>query len=128
MLEKIFEIKTMLDERFIDVLNLLGSNYEIQIDVFPSFVVIPDELALMFDDEFRRVRNQNTITEDQFLLLNKIDSIFEKMGGIEKYWTLEYLSEGSEWAEVRLIAIKLLLSFGETPKRPKMNWMKYTEG
>ena len=39
-------------ERLLEVLKLMASDYVVQKAALPSFVVVPDEIALLFEDEF----------------------------------------------------------------------------
>ncbi|NET39689.1 MAG: hypothetical protein F6K19_48310 [Cyanothece sp. SIO1E1] len=119
----------VISESLLDILNLLAADYEIQIDVFPGFVEIPDELGLLFADEYSLLLSSGVeLTTVQIETLRSISSIIDRMSGRQEYWTLDALQSNQQWDSIRNLSKRAIVLFGELPQRPKMNWMSYQQG
>src|SRR5262245_46705375 len=92
-------------------LQLLASSAELQIQHYPNFVLVADELALDFD-HWRSVFLSNfadELTLEQVRAFTMIDERLEALshGGKEyneQFWTEEGLRESAEWASIRRMA------------------------
>ena len=119
-------------ERLVQSIRLLASDYETQIRSFPSFVHIPDELALTYNDCFLLVDQMakaGLLNERQLARLKELDGALEQMSEkeSEELWTLDALKKSSEWQDIRLIASELLVLLGRKKQRPDLSWIAYVE-
>lgn len=76
-----------------EVLRLLAAPFEEQIRVLPAFVVVADELALLFDEEMWRLggaaEDRNHPATSVRSVLEALDARFDAMSGTKESWTLE---------------------------------------
>ena len=102
---------TMFFSSLVQCLQLLASPYDHQIQAFPRFVCVPDELALMFDD---RYGFSQSLFENKFLdlkqkkMLDEINEALNEMSKDKSIWTIKALKAAKEWEEIRLKANTLL--------------------
>jgi hypothetical protein len=92
-------------------LQALALPADIQVTLFPSFVCIPDELALDFDHWNLCVVSNNllsTYLSEELLTLN---TIFDEMKDPD-LWSLQALAQSEEWESVRRQAAHLLTLLG----------------
>jgi len=84
--------------------------------IFPSLVVIADELALDFDNWFGVVIHNPAFifTELQRSALNAIDSKLDAMSALRNpdLWTEEALAKDENWLVLRELAREALSQFG----------------
>jgi hypothetical protein len=116
------ETKILFD-RFIQCLQLVASDPEEQISLFPDFVDIPDEIALEYNHRLTWL-NQNysekLINEEEINKLKQIDDLFTRMS-LDKsinYWDLKALRNASEWELARNMAKEVLNSLGIKKTQP----------
>jgi hypothetical protein len=110
--------KPWLLERLMHSLQLLACPPEVQLGSFPSFVHVPDELALDFDN-FRTafVGNFRTeITAEQLYCLDLIDECLSRMS--KDCYSHEAVTEAPEWQNARQLAARALKAFGWPPGEP----------
>jgi hypothetical protein len=120
-------------DRLIQCLQLVASDAEEQISVFPDFVDIPDEIALEYDrmltwlDDYH---SEEMITEEQKRRLKQIDDLFTGMSHdkSKSYWDLEALRNLPEWEQARMQARDLLKSLGIQKEYPNLYWLTYIPG
>ena len=121
----------------VDTLQLLARSAEQQIRAFPSFVHIPDELALTFDNVFGAVRANlvvdGLLEEPAWSTICEIDRLFEEMTdayqrGDRNIWTTEEVRRAPEWADIRRLATLALAELGEAPCDPDTSWNIYVGG
>lgn len=96
---------------FFQVIKLLASSYDEQICAFPSFVIIPDEIALLFDDIYRnmyQMSKDKILDSDSVNLLIKINILFNNMSKDPAKWTIESLKKDSDWNIIRNLAKSIL--------------------
>lgn len=82
--------------------------------LFPSFVVVADELALNWEEALRELDDPNlSINEEQRSAIAYLDALVLAISGPEKleYWSDEALSEFREWKQIRVAASQVLLAF-----------------
>ena len=112
-------------------LQLLATDYETQIKLFPDFVHIPDELALTYHDCFLladQIKSAGLIRGHHVVKLEELDGTLEQMGEKEHLWTLEALKDSSEWHDIRMMASVLLALLGKEKQSPTLNWITYIRG
>ena len=89
----------------------------IQIESFPSQVVVADEIAIDFDNWCRwalQGADAPPLTEEQRSSLIALNSRLDRMSGEHnaELWTDEALRYNSEWDDVRNDARRILDAFG----------------
>ena len=114
-------------ERLLETLQLLASDAETQVEVFPKFVHVPDEIASAFDECFLMVEEHcmDEVSKAQMALLIEMDAILDKLSSPENrpLWSVAAMRESQEWETVRVKARELLQAFDRTPERPQLEWM-----
>lgn len=95
-------------------LQALAAPFAVQVDLFPTFVCVADELALDFSHWFEVVRRLGGVqlTPAQSQLLEHIDSKLEHMSGPQGPWSLDDLDTGSDWSDLRTMAKSALTELG----------------
>ncbi|BBM03580.1 hypothetical protein [Microbulbifer sp. GL-2] len=99
----------------LEVLKILASSAQVQLRYLnglgnPSV----DELALDFDDLFLMAPSKlevGELTSQQFKNLEDLNSMFDQISGVDRYWTASSLSEDREWEEIRKLASVCLRQF-----------------
>lgn len=105
-------------------LQALAQPARVQVELFPSFVEVADELALEHEEaqaNWRRASGCSGLFEDQIRALEAVDSLIEQMSGSEKadvLWTVEALERRAEWGELRSRARTALASLGWADEPP----------
>ena len=120
-------------ERLVQSVRLLAADYETQLRSFPSFVHIPDELALTYNDCFLlvdQIAKAGLLNEHQLARLKELDGALERMSEkeSEELWTLDALRKHPEWQDIRFMASELLVLLGWKKQRPNLSWITYLEG
>ena len=119
---------SQFQKMIIESVKLMAADYEIQIQQFPDFVHIPDEIALTFNECIlfvEQVCNVGLINDSQIAELRKLDSIFDVLDRDAKNYTLDALESGSQWQEIRSISRDILESFGAKFEPPNLFWVSY---
>jgi hypothetical protein len=94
---------------------------EVQLNLLPSFVCRPDELALDFDQwRLAAVSNfRSELTAGQLLCLDAIDGTLSELTNMgPEHWTDDAVRRSNEWRRIRALAASALLSFGWTTEVP----------
>jgi len=103
-------------------LRALAQPSHAQHQLYPSFVCIPEELALEFNDALlvARAHLAGEISPVQLGVLEDLDRKLCEMSGpgTEAVWRAEALQSAPEWAEVRTIAARAIELFGWSPDPP----------
>ena len=79
--------------------------------VFPPFVVIPDEIALLFDDIYRdtsQMYQDNKLSLDSVNLLTKMNDLLDNMSNDLTKWNIESLKKDADWDTIRSLARSIL--------------------
>lgn len=94
-------------------LQALAQPSDTQIELFPAFVCVPDELVLDYDEWFRKVRNEHDLTPEQLNSLRKLDAAIEKESGPShaELWTEAALHTDPRWERFRELARNALAAF-----------------
>jgi hypothetical protein len=87
-----------------------------QPSLFPSFVVVADELALEFDNWWKSFEANfgDRCSEEQQRAVAALDHLLTEMSGPDKpeLWTNEGCLYHAKWSEVRQLAADVLSAFG----------------
>ena len=111
----------------------LAQPAEIQRTLFPSWVVVADELALDFD-HWQRTFNAHyghLLSEEQRRAIKALDDLLDEMSGNKpELWTDEGCLNHPKWSEVRRLAADVLRVFGwplEVPPIGRSIYAQYKE-
>lgn len=101
----------------------------VQRTLYPSFVIVGDELVLELDDALRGWRSEkHGATPQQFDALMKLDAYIESLSGPpnEDFWLdpLE-LERDPRWDEIRSLASGALAAFGWAAEVPAASRAAY---
>jgi hypothetical protein len=122
--DKVLEIR-----KIIEATKLISSDYNIQVSVLPSFVHIPDEIALIFDEVINGSKflfNMGLINEIQYCKLKILDERLNALSA--EAWSLDSLKNSEEWNMIRNTAKEVLQSFNESIEaEPELFWIKYVQ-
>jgi len=122
--DKVLEIR-----KIIEATKLISSDYNIQVSVLPSFVHIPDEIALIFDEVINGSKflfNMGLINEIQYCKLKILDERLNALSS--EAWSLDSLKNSEEWNMIRNTAKEVLQSFNESIEaEPELFWIKYVQ-
>lgn len=95
----------------------------VQIDLFPSFVEVADELALGWEEgigELQSVKNQ--LTPAQIKAFEDLDEFMLSISGKDniRLWTIDTLNTSAEWRLLRNMAGNVLsqMNWPKTPPPP----------
>ena len=119
-------MSTDLKQRLVESLQLLAMSASEVKKLFPKYVVIPDELALMFDESLKLNEYYKDIPE-----LVKIDKILSLYSGKRYFWTDESLENNKKWGKIRELAKSALVKIGaklDKLDKPKLNWITFVKG
>jgi hypothetical protein len=108
----------------IEILKLIASSADEQQAALPDFVVVADEIALLFDDELRLI-DTNACGPDVRAGLSSIDERLTGMSDDTSLWTPNALTSASEWAALRNAASRLLAALGVAVSKPDLSWVTY---
>lgn len=116
--------------QLVETLRLLAADFETQVDALPRFVHIPDEIALLFGDEFLlayQILAAGRLTSEQYAGLEEIDDFLDKISGHQhlEIWTLEALERRPEWQRIRSRARDILNMLGEPLAKLNLDWVTY---
>lgn len=109
------KINLKLYKRMYDAVTLMSLDYEEQSITFPEDINVPDEIALVFNDEVIEMMDgfykNGMLSTDDCVLIKKIDNKLLEIGKKqdENLWTLHALEHSKLWEECRQYA-RLLLS------------------
>ncbi len=90
-----------------------------QFTLFPPFVCVADELALEFEEQYGRVREQNVSLGRGEVAVRDLDKKLEEMSGPqhEELWTDDALRQEPDWEEIRVLARRVIdvMGWSDTP-------------
>lgn len=117
---------------FKNAVQILAAPVDAQLQYFPDFVCVTDELALDFD-HWQVVFISNfgdEATREQLAALAAIDERLDSLsrGGSEfdeNFWTDEALRSSARWEELRHLAARALTTFGFPVDVPINNFNDY---
>ena len=98
-----------------------------QIRLFPSFVCIPDELALDFSQWFEVVSHSDDLSVEQRTALERLDQTLGAFSGTAHTdaWIEEALHPHPAWRKFRQRAIDVLVAFNWPREGPPSNGSIY---
>lgn len=112
----------------VQCLKLIALPAEKQIQVLPDFVLVPDEIALGFDDVYLMIPQIDGLISDHgLILLKELDQLFEEMSEEPLFWSLEYFESGDLWKKVRLLARSILEDLREPVDMPNLEYIEWVK-
>ncbi|GCF07605.1 hypothetical protein KDI_11690 [Dictyobacter arantiisoli] len=115
-------------DMLIQTLQLLAASYVEQVQAFPTFVHIPDEVALVFSDTWlfsQKLIMDGFITHQQKVEIERLDNLLNEMSDNIQLWNLFSLETSDEWGKVRYLASNILTSLHKEKEQPNLFWLKY---
>ena len=115
----------------LESLHLLAADCTLQEAVLPSFVHVPDEVALIFYDSFLladQIVEAGLLSEAEILRLKEVDQILDRMSDEKALWTHESLCNDRMWTSVRQMAAESLRLLGVEPRPPNLSWLTFVKG
>lgn len=115
---------------FIQVLRLVASKANVQIEVFPQYVNVADEIALLYSDIYAlvpRLVDAGLVSPQHLTILDRIDNLFEMMSDNKALWNLENLSDNANWKQSRLMATEALKELNVTYEKPNLDFIKWVK-
>lgn len=108
----------------------LAMEWHIQRSLFPAFVIVPDELALNFEDARGGLQERVVLSSPQRDALELLRTLLESMteSSRPELWTEAGLRESAEWQQVRMAARTMLEAFGSRIEAPPSYEARYVEG
>ena len=117
--------------QLVESLQLLSADYSTQVDAIPKFVVIPDEIALIYHEcvlLLDQISEAGFLKEEDVRQLVEIDDKFNEMNTEADFWSLESLQHHPEWNKIRMVAKKILRSLGVPKAKPDLDWITFVGG
>ena len=111
-------------------LQALALPAELQLQQFPEFVVITDELMLEFDNWLQVAARQQKFSPEQQAALQQLDRLFDEMCQSDAADLVPEiaLQQDSRWQEVRQLAGRALEAFGWSCEIPPKKRLVYFRG
>jgi hypothetical protein len=116
-------------ETLFDALSLLAADADRQIAALPAFVVVTDELALLYDDQVRLHRMRaHGLPASEWAAVEALDATLLGMSSVPALWNNDALAQASEWAKVRAEARRILAELGRPVTVPVLPGVHYVGG
>lgn len=105
-----------MNERVLELIHLVASPAKTQLDAFPAFVEVADEIAMEVGE-----------VADQAAILFEIDQLLSKWAGPDhlEVWTIEALATHEVWHQARTLAQAWLAANHVTPRAPNLFWLTF---
>lgn len=111
-------------EELIEAVHLLALSAEGQLRALPSYVVVTDELALTFGDQYDVSVPSGAFGE----ILSRINQRFDEADPGDPFWRQEALFSDPRWQEIREMARSALELVGITPRAPDLGFITFVGG
>ncbi len=113
-------------EIMIRALQVVATDAAGQIALFPSWVCIPDEIALTFHDArllFEGYCAEEGPPAEVLSMVMALDATLKALSGTrnQDFWTLEALREDIRWQHIREEATRILQALGAPPGPPRID-------
>ena len=119
-----------LHKRIIETLRLLAADCETQIQAFPEFTFVPDEIVDTFTMTHAFVPqliDAGVVNDAQTRALDDLDRFFGRVSGPtgDTFWTIDALRTDNRWEQLRTKAAEALKLFGRSKHAPDLYWISY---
>src|SRR4051812_11136819 len=110
-------------ERLEWAVRAIAQEADVQTTLYPDFVCVPDELALEFDEHFRKVVKRDgleSLEPEQRTALECLDHKLAEMSGPEhaELWKEDALRESDQWTALRMMARDVISKMGWSTTPP----------
>ena len=120
-------------ETLIEALNILAADYLVQMEAFPDFVFLPDEVISIFSEAyllFPQIIESELVNECQISSVENVKIFIGQMGdkSEQDIWSMEAMKIHPDWKMLRSFAKDALVTFGKMPELPDLRWITYIRG
>ena len=117
----------------IEALRLLAADYHTQKSLFPDYVLVPEEIALVFHDCVLlgdHLVSSGLLTNHQLESVAAIDRELELRSNQEQkdFWTEQALRSSETWEKIRRRAQEALGLLGSRMALPRLDWLTFVPG
>lgn len=115
--------------QLIQAIRLVALECPEQISSLPSFVVVPDEIAITLNDTLLTFEASDEVASLSSQLLEKmkeLDKYFEDLDRVE--FTLDALCRSPRWQHARALARHILVILGAESGKPDLGWIRFVPG
>jgi hypothetical protein len=114
-------------------LKLVASDANVQIQLLPKWVHIPDEIALTFEESYYlldQIFDAGLINSEQVDAINRVNETLSEMSASEdkSIWTLDALKNHPKWEKLRELSITAIARLGLGVGEPDLGWISYIFG
>lgn len=113
----------------IQIIQLIASDCEMQIQSFPDFVHVPDEIAQLLADAVLLINTQtesNSFGANFIEQVKQLDNYFADLD--KSQYTMEALCTSQAWMLARESAQTILNLLGLDKEKPDLSWNKFIKG
>jgi hypothetical protein len=117
--------------QLVESIQLLAADYSTQVDALPKYVVVPDEIALIYHEcvlLLDQISEAGFLKEEVARQIVELDDKFNKMNLEANFWSLESLQRHPEWNKIRMVAKNILRSLGVPQSKPDLDWITLVDG
>lgn len=119
-------MRDTLETRFMWAVQALAQAAEVQLGLYPGFVVVADELALEHEEmqeQFLDSVDRESLSDAQQYAIEVLDRRLVAMSGPQnaEFWTEEALRAATEWVSVRALAQAVLDAMGWPSEAPPID-------
>jgi hypothetical protein len=112
----------------VEAVRLLASPFPDQVEAFPPWVNVADEVALTFDDAFEAL-DRSATPGSVLHELTVLDGLLRKMSRdpLSANWLPVGLEDGESWAAVRGVALRALREMGVPYDKPRLDSVRFVQ-
>jgi hypothetical protein len=116
-------------DQLVQVVQLIALDCQTQIQSFPEFVHVPDEIALVLADACLLIDSQVSLTSQETDFIAKAKQLDTYFANLSKdKFTVEALCTSPDWDKAREFAQAMIASLGLERKKPDLSWLKFMKG
>jgi hypothetical protein len=110
----------------LQVIQLAAADYEIQIQSFPNFVHVPDEIAILLADSIFILDEPGLPELAKTGVIDKIRELDQYFINLPKEkFTFDALQTSQDWEKARQVAKSILDELGLEKEKPNLDWVKF---
>jgi hypothetical protein len=124
--------ESILDQ-MMQTLQFVAADYSTQIQAFPDFVFVPDEVVSTFEENyllFPQIIRMGLVNELQVEAVDSVNNLLSEMQSMPKVrniWSLKAMKRDPEWDKLREFAKNALIAFEKPLLPPTLNWITYVK-
>lgn len=112
----------------LQTIQLIASDYDVQIKSFPDFVHVPDEIALLLEENMFILETLDVSDPKNEALSAQIKLLDNFFANLDKdKFTLDELRSATEWKKAREMAQVILETLGVERKKPDLSWLRFAK-